>query len=132
MNDDARPGLFASLRRVLASSAELAEVRIKLFATELQEEKLRMLESLAWLAVSILALGVALVLFSVFVVMLFGEQHRLAALGVIVVLYLVAAVAAWRAARARRQAGGPPFEASLAELRRDRAALGGRDPTELP
>jgi uncharacterized membrane protein YqjE len=132
MSDDKPPGFFASLRRVLAGSAELAEVRIKLFATELQEEKLRLLESLAWLAVSLLALGVALVLLSVFVVMLFGEQHRLAALGVIIVLYLVGAGAAWRIARARRRAGGPPFEASLAELRRDRAALGGQTPTESP
>jgi uncharacterized membrane protein YqjE len=132
MNQDAGPGFFASLRQVLASSAELAEVRIKLFATELQEEKLRLLESLVWLAVSMLALGVALVLLSVFIVMLFGEQHRLAALGVLVALFLVAARVAWGAARAGRQAGGAPFEASLAELRRDRAALGGRDPTESP
>ncbi|HMM87045.1 phage holin family protein [Azohydromonas sp.] len=121
------PGLFASLRRVLGSAAELVEVRLELLATELQQEKLRVLEALAWLAVAMLAFGIAMVLLAVFVVLLFDE-HRLAALGAVVLVYLGGAALAWRAARARLREGGGPFEASLAELRRDRAALAGRDP----
>lgn len=122
------PGLFASLRRLLGSSAELAQVRLELLATELQQEKLRVLEALAWVGVAMLAFGVAMVLLAVFVVLLFDERHRLAALGVVVLVYLGGAALAWRAARARLREGGGPFEASLAELRRDRAALAGRDP----
>lgn len=122
------PGLFASLRRVLGSAAELVEVRLELLATELQQEKLRVLEALAWLAVAMLAFGIAMVLLAVFVVLLFDERHRLAALGAVVLVYLGGAALAWRAARVRLREGGGPFEASLAELRRDRAALAGRDP----
>ena len=129
MADEAPAGLFASLRRLLHGSAELAEVRLELFATELQQEKLRVLDSLAWMAVAMLALGVGLVLFAVFLVLLVGEEHRLAALGVLALVYMGAAWVAWGAARTRRHEGGAPFEASLAELRRDRAALVGRDPS---
>ena len=132
MADKPPLGLFASLRRLLHSSAELAEVRLALLATELQQEKLRLLESLAWLAAALLAFGVGLVLLSGFVVMLVGEPYRLAALGIVVLLYFGFAWAAIRIARARVHAGGAPFEASLAELRRDRAALFGRDPTAPP
>jgi uncharacterized membrane protein YqjE len=120
-------GLFGSLRRLLHSSAELVEVRLELLATELQQEKLRVLDALAWLAVAVLALAIALVLLSAFVVMLFAPPYRLAALGVVGLGHLALAWFALRLARSRRQAGGPPFEASLAELRRDRAALLGRE-----
>ncbi|WP_119355032.1 phage holin family protein [Azohydromonas sediminis] len=120
------PGLFTSLRRLLGSAAELAEVRLALFATELQQEKLRALDALALLAVALLAAGVALVLLSLLVVMLFAEPYRIAALGVVVLVYAAAAGLLWRAARARL-AEGTPFEATRAELRRDREALAGRE-----
>lgn len=131
---DAKPppsGLFASLRRLLGSTAELVEVRLALFATELQQEKLRALDALALLAVALLAAGVALVLLSLFVVMLFAEPYRVAALGVVVLVYALAAGLLLRAARARL-AEGTPFEATRAELRRDREALAGRDPGASP
>jgi uncharacterized membrane protein YqjE len=125
-------GLFAALRRLLASSAELAEVRLALFATELQQEKLRTLDALAWLLIGVVAAGVALVLASVFVVLLFPEPLRLAALGVVALAYAGGAWLALRTARARL-AEAAPFEATLAELRRDREALAGRNrPTTTP
>jgi uncharacterized membrane protein YqjE len=132
MSDAAPPGLFASLRRLLQHSVELAEVRLELFATELQQEKLRLLESLAWLALALLAFAIGLVLLSVFIVMLFDRPHRLAALGGVVLAYFAGAWVAWRVARAKGQGSGKPFEASLSELRRDRAALTGRDPSASP
>lgn len=132
MDGTDRPaGLFGSLRRLSGELAELAQLRLELFATELQQEKLRALEALAWLGVALLAFGVGLVLLSAFVVLLVGAPYRLAVLGVIVLLYLGLAALAWRQARARLR-DGAPFEASVAELRRDRAALGGRDTTGLP
>jgi uncharacterized membrane protein YqjE len=132
MDGTDRPsGLFGSLRRLSGDFVELAQVRLELFATELQQEKLRALEGLAWLGVTLLAFGIGLVLFSVFVVLLVGAPYRLAALGLIVLLHLGLAALAWRLARARLR-DGTPFEASVAELRRDRAALAGRDATGLP
>jgi uncharacterized membrane protein YqjE len=118
-------GLYAALRRLLANSAELAEVRLALLATELQQEKLRALDALVWLLLGVAAAGVALVLASLFVVLLLPEPLRLAALGVIVLVYAGGAWLALRLARARLTAS-PPFEATLAELRRDREALAGR------
>lgn len=118
-------GLFAALRRLLASSSELAEVRLALFATELQQEKLRTLDALAWLLIGVAAAGIALILLSLFVVLLLPEPLRLTALGVIVLVYAGGAWLALRTARARLAAAAP-FEATLAELRRDREALAGR------
>jgi uncharacterized membrane protein YqjE len=133
MTDRASPGLLGSLRGLLQNGAELAEVRLELFATELRQEKLRVIESLAWLGVAMLALSVGLVLLGVFLVLLVGEPYRLAALGVVTALYLAGAWFAWQRARARRRLDSPPFAASLAELRRDRAMLTGQPaPDESP
>jgi len=131
MDVGARAGLFASLRRLSGDLAELAQLRLELFATELQQEKLRALESLAWLGIALLAFGVGLVMASLFLVLLAGEEHRLVALGAVVLLDFAIAALAWRFARARLR-DGVPFEASIAELRRDRAALAGRDSAGLP
>ena len=124
-------GLFAALRRLLVSSAELAEVRLALFATELQQEKLRALDALVWLALGVAAAGVALVLLSLFVVLLFPEPWRIAVLGVVVLAYAAGAWLALRRARALL-AEAPPFEATLAELRRDRETLAGRGRSAAP
>jgi uncharacterized membrane protein YqjE len=133
MSDRSSPGLLGSLRGLLRNGAELAEVRLELFATEIRQEKLRLLESLAWLGVAMLALSVGLVLMAVFLVLLVGEPYRLSTLGVVTLLYLAGAWFAWQRSRARQRADGPAFAASLAELRRDRAMLGGQPaPDESP
>lgn len=131
MDGTGRAGLFASLRRLSGDLVELAQLRLELFATELQQEKLRVLEALVWLAVALLAFGVGLVLLSLLVVLLAGEAHRIAALSVLVLACFGLALLGWRLARGRLREG-TPFEASVAELRRDRAALAGRDTTGLP
>ena len=127
MAESVPPGLFASLRRLLGSGFSMAEVRLELLATDLQFEKLRVLESLLWLAVALVGFVMTMLLFSLFVVLLVGEPYRLAVLGVLALLYGAGSWAALRVARHRRDSGGTPFGASLSELRRDSAALFGRD-----
>ena len=131
MDDRGPPGLLASARRLSGDLVELGLLRLELFSTELQQEKLRVFEALAWLAAAVLAAGIGLLLLSVFVVLLFEERHRVAALGGIVLLHALGAVLALRSARARLREA-QPFEASLAELRRDRDALSGRGAAAPP
>jgi uncharacterized membrane protein YqjE len=131
MKDAGRPGLFASLQGLFGDLVEFAQVRVELFSTELQQEKLRAFEALAWLAVAALSFSLGLVLASLLIVMLVAEQYRLLAVGVLALLYLAAAVLAYRVARARLR-GGAPFEGTLGELRRDAAALAGREPPVSP
>lgn len=122
-------GLFGSLRRVVASTIELALVRLELLATELEQEKLRVVAVLVWAAVAVLLLGIGLLMLALLVLALFWETHRLAALIGLAVLFLgAAALAAW-CARARLRGDGGPFALTLAELRRDREGV---DPPPPP
>jgi uncharacterized membrane protein YqjE len=124
-------GLMASLRRLLGGSAELIGVRVELLGTELQREKLRLLESFAWLALALIGVAVAVALLTILIVLEAGERHRSAAVGVLSLAYLAGAWWAWRTARARLSAGEPPFAATRAELRRDVESLRG-DTTAPP
>jgi uncharacterized membrane protein YqjE len=120
-------GLLASLRRLVATTLEIAQVRIELLAVEVEQEKLRIFDALAWAALALLLLGVGLTLAVVLLLMLFWEGYRLAALAVLCVLFLAGGAMVARVARARliNPAGHAAVD-SLDELKQDRDALVGR------
>lgn len=123
-------GLFQSLRRLADTAVGIVQVRLELFGTELEHEKQRIFDALLWAALGLLMLGLALVLAIGFVVLLFQEGYRLAAIGVLTLIF--GGIGAWllHLARARLHAGdGGPFALSLSELRRDRQGLGDGRPT---
>jgi len=116
------PGLLGSLRHLLDSGLQLLQVRLALLGNELEEQKLRLAQALMLGALGALLLALAAVLACGLVLLLFWEQR----LAVLVVLLLVfAATGACLLAAASRQVrtAGAMFEASVQELRRDRAAL---------
>ncbi len=123
-------GLFASLRGLLNTALGLLENRLELLATELEEEKLRLLGLIGYGALALLLLGTGIVFLALFLTVLFWESHRLLVLGCFTALFLVCGGMAlsmvWRCARARTRL----FSSSLAELAEDRAALGRREEGE--
>lgn len=117
-------GLFDSARRLLDTAVAVVQVRLELFGTELEQEKLRLADAVWQGALGLLLLGLALVGFFGFVVLLFWEGYRLPAIGVLTLVF--AGGGAWLLRRAReglRAPEGGPFALSLAELRRDRDGL---------
>jgi len=125
-----RVGLFESLRRLSATLLEMANVRLELLVSDLEIEKQRLFDALLRMLLGLLLLGLGLILFVAFVLLLVAEPHRLAAVGVL--LLACVAAGAWLLLAARRQwrDGAPVFAATMAELKRDRAALGPARPDE--
>lgn len=120
---DSKPGVWASLKRILDTLLATAQSRIELFAVELQEEKCRLMEALLC-AVAVAAFGImTLTLVTFLLVVLFWENGRLIALGGLSVLYLTGTVLAWRALRSHLNARSA-FAGTLEELKKDRACLG--------
>jgi uncharacterized membrane protein YqjE len=118
-----RVGLFDSLRRLLRTSLELAEVRLELLVADLELEKLRLVEAALRALIGLMLVGLGLVMVAGFVLLLFWESHRMAALGVLALLCLGGGFALLRAATLRLQQGDGLLAATRAELRRDHAAL---------
>jgi uncharacterized membrane protein YqjE len=123
-------GLFASLRRLLVTAIEIAQVRLDLLGTEIELEKRRLFDGLIWGAMALMALGVSLVLLCGFIILLFWDGYRLASLGVMTLLFLVGGVFLMREARQRLRNPTGMFDASLAELERDQNGLHAVDPHE--
>ncbi len=120
----ASAGLLDSGRRALDGLLQLAQLRLELLGTELEAEKLRLFDALLKAAIGLVLLGLAAVLALGFVILLLWDGYRLAAIGVLTLLF--GGAGAWLMHRARRQLQadeGGPFALSLGELRRDRAPL---------
>ena len=121
-------GLLASLRGGVATLLETLQVRLELLATELEEEKLRLLRLLGFGAAAFVLLAAGLLCLAFFLVILLWDEHRLLVLGLVALAFLgagaIAAAIAWRALR------GPSrlFAASVAELAQDREALRRKPP----
>ena len=119
--------ITAAVRRIGADVLDLARTRLELAAIELQEGAHRLLGYLAW-AVAAAVLGLfALGLVILFVLVLFWDTHRLAAVGGMAVLFILGTLFAVMRLRAGLAARPPMLPATLAELRKDAAALKGDD-----
>ena len=122
-NSGSGGGLFASLRQLLATGLEMAQVRLDLFLNEVEQEKLRVFDALLWAGLALMLLGVGVILLCGFVVVLLWDRYRLVTLGVLTLLFLGAGVLLIRAARNRLRSPAGVFGATVDELRQDLAEL---------
>src|SRR3954471_8353182 len=117
------PGYLGSLRSLAAGVLAGAQERIELFSVELQEEKLRLIQSFIWISVIVFTAMMAITFASLGVVYLFWESARLVALGGLTLLYtgaLASLVVAFRRFLARQPR---PFAATLDALESDRTCI---------
>jgi uncharacterized membrane protein YqjE len=118
-----RAGLFDSLRQLLSTSLELAQVRLELLVADLQLEKLRLVDVALRALLGLLLLGLGLLLLIGFLLLLLWDGYRLPALGVLTLLCLGSGALLLQAAKRRLRDGDELLAATRAELERDRAAL---------
>lgn len=118
-----RAGLFESLRQLLHTALSLAQLRLELLASDLEIEKLRLVEVALRALLGLMLLGLSLLLLIGFLLMLLWDGYRLPALGVLTLLCLGAGLGLLQAAKRRLREGEPMFAATRAEFERDQAAL---------
>lgn len=116
-------GLGASLQGLMATLLAILHTRLELLATEIEEEKRRVLATVAWGAVAVLVGCFALAFAAVFITVLFWDSHRLWVLGMMTLAFGV--ISAWAMHRVKTlvQESGAMLSATLAELDADRQAL---------
>lgn len=118
-----REGLLASLRGLLATAVATLQVRLALLGTELEEERLRLLQLLLFGAIAFFLLGAGMVFLAAWLTVLLWEQHRLLVLALLAGLFLGGGMLALRQALGVARSPSRLFAASLAELAKDRDAL---------
>lgn len=132
---ESRPGgtgLLVSLRGLVATALELAQVRLELLGTELEQQKLRLAAGLVWAMLGVVLFGVGLVMLAGCVLLLFWEGYRLQAMVGLTVVFVAAGGLSLRHGLARLKTPPGAFALSTSELARDRSALAPEAEVRLP
>jgi uncharacterized membrane protein YqjE len=119
--DQQTPGFLTAAARLARTGLGAVQNRIELFAVELEEQRVRMIETLVWAAALVLLAALAVILFTATIIFLFPPDVRIYALAGFAVLYLVGAIVA--AVGLRGVVGHESFPESLAQIKKDRAWL---------
>jgi uncharacterized membrane protein YqjE len=122
-NPTRESGFFYSLKQLLSTALEIAQVRLELVGTEVELEKRRLFDGLLWGAAALLCVGVGLTLLCGFVVLLFWDGYRLAAIGVLSLLFIGLGTLLALQSRKKMKNRHTMFSASLDELKRDQTGL---------
>jgi uncharacterized membrane protein YqjE len=120
----ATDGIVRSGRRMLAIFVGMARTRLSLLAIELMEEKGRLWLMLVLTGLVLVFALMALLMLSLLVVALW-EDHRLLAIGGLLVFYVAAISVTLLVLRHKAKQGSPLFAHTLRELAKDAAELKG-------
>ena len=123
LNTARESGFFSSLKQLLGTVLEIAQVRLELLGTEVELEKRRIFDGLMWAAMALLCMGIGLVLLCGFVILLLWDGYRIAAVGVLALLFVGLGTFLARDAMKRIQNSQTMFSASLNELKQDQTGL---------
>ena len=118
-------GLLDSLRNLARTFLAIVQTRIEIFASEIDEERVRLARIAVLAAVAALCIALAVVLLVFFLVVLFWDTNRLLAIGVLAGVFAVGGIAACLGLRAAISQRLRFLSATLAELRKDRTRLEG-------
>ena len=116
--------MLGPVREFARTLLSFALTRTRLAAAELEEQALRLIEILIWLAVALFFLGIALVFAALLVVLVFWDSNRLLAAGLLAALFVSVGTGAALIARVHLRERPKLLAATLAELERDRDTLG--------
>jgi uncharacterized membrane protein YqjE len=116
-------GVLGSLQRLLGTLLEIVQTRIVLVANEFEEQRVRTGQAIVAGALTLFFFGMAVVFVTLFVVMVFWETQRVAVVGGFALLYLVLAAIGALVWRQRTRTRPRLFDATLAELGKDREQL---------
>lgn len=123
VSGEAGPGIVQSLRNLAATLVALLRTRFELLATELEEERIRLLQILFWAAGALFFFGVGILLLVVLIIAVFWDSYRITAIVALAAIFLAAGVGMAFGVRRCMNARPKLFSASLDELAKDRDHL---------
>lgn len=118
-----RRGLFDSIKTLTATLLAIAQTRLELLATELEEERLRLTSILVWTFVALFCAVCGVIFIAMVFVVTLWDTNRLLAVGIPAIVFLLGAALAWLIVLGKTKAKTRLFAASLAELGKDRDRL---------
>lgn len=116
-------GLLQSLRKLGATLIALVQTRLELLATDLEEERLRLLQILFWAAGALFFFGVGMLILTLLAVLLLWDEHHIGAIIALATVFFAIGVGLTIGVRNRMRARSRIFASSVEELAKDREEL---------
>lgn len=118
-------GLFASLRRMLATLIGLVQTRLELVGVEIEEQIEYAANLLLWSIAAIFFASLTVLLLALTIVIAFWDGHRLLAAGLLTLGFALTALVAALVVRHRLHTRPRFLGATIGELERDATTLRG-------
>lgn len=120
---NSKPKLLDSLTGLTKNIVALAETRLKLLALDMQETGLNFISLLVMSGIILTCFGLALILATLLVVVIFWDSHRLLALGGAAGFFALAGLVMWFTVLAKFRNMPKIFAATREEFVKDREWL---------
>lgn len=117
------PNAKAALKRVAASLLGMGQTRLELAGVELAQARQNTVRTVLWSVLTALAVAFATLFVCVLIIALAWDTHRFIAIAGCAAFYVVLAVYFYVQLKDTLAAQPPLFEATIAELGRDKNAL---------
>lgn len=114
---------MGSIKRLLSTLTSVASTRLELLANELQEERLHLTQLLVFTLLTLFCFGIGVLLLTAFIVVLFWDEHRLAVLATLSLVFFSLGILTTLILRSKMETKSKLFSVSLAELDKDREHL---------
>lgn len=119
-------GILQSLRNLATTLVALLQNRLELLATDLEEERVRLLQVLFWAAGALFFFALGVLMITMIVVLLLWDSYRLAGIVVLAAVFLAIAAGLAIGVYKRIHRRSRLFSASLDELAKDKERLTSR------
>ena len=116
-------GLLDSVKGLMSTLLGMAQTRLEILSTEIEEEREWLSSILAWTMVALFCAALAVILGTLLVVVIFWDSYRLQAIGIMMGIFVLAAVFSWRTVSQMKNSKARLFSTSIAELTKDRERL---------
>ena len=119
-------GILQSLRNLATTLVALLQNRLELLATDLEEERIRLLQLLFWAAAALFFFALGVLMITMFVVLMLWDSYRLAGIVVLAAVFLAIGVGLALGVYKLMHRRSRLFSASLDELAKDKDRLASR------
>ena len=120
------PGMFDSLRQLLSTLVGIAQTRIELLGTEVEEQVARLTQMLLWTIVSLFLAFATVLLMAVAILIAFWDTNRILVAVLLAAGFAVLALLSLLRVKAVARSRPPLFHATSEEFAKDRDRLGER------
>jgi len=114
------------LRNLATTLVALLQNRLELLATDLEEERIRLLQLVFWAVGALFFFALGALMITILVVLLLWDSHRLAGIVVLAAVFLGTGVFLAIGVRNRMHMQSRLFSSSLDELAKDKDRLASR------